>query len=145
MAENKEKFAKETANYDDFKQDSKQGPEVEDPSKRDDSMPWFRCDYLTYLNRAAYVSSFFDHPFINPILYMDKFGELKDVDLYCLVGNNDCVLDGSIELARSWKGQNFVCKFCKTSHSQLSFFDLISLKVKFVWIRSIRSRTRICK
>ena len=70
----------------------------------DDSTPWFRCDYSKYMNRAEYIASFFDHPFIEPLLYEDRFDQLKNIDLYCLVGNNDCMLDSSVDMARMWKG-----------------------------------------
>lgn len=71
-------------------------------SKNDDSLPWFACDYATYVNRADYIDSFFAHPFINPLLYEDKLEELKEVALYAMVGTADFLLDHSIELARLW-------------------------------------------
>lgn len=73
-------------------------------SPNDDRTPWFRCDYATYMNRSEYIASFFQHPLINPLLYEHKLDELKSVDLYCCVGNDDFALDSSIEMARTWKG-----------------------------------------
>ena len=70
----------------------------------DDSTPWFRCDYASYMNRAEYIGSFYDHPFIEPLLYEDQFDELKQINLYCMVGNLDCTLDCSVDLVRMWKG-----------------------------------------
>ena len=69
---------------------------------KDDSLPWYSCDYATYRNRADYIESFYAHPFINPLLYEDKFEELKEVALYVMVGTADFLLDHSIELARLW-------------------------------------------
>ena len=54
------------------------------------------------MNRADYIDSFYSHPFINPLLYEDKFEELKEVALYVLAGTADFVMDHSIELARLW-------------------------------------------
>ena len=70
----------------------------------DDSRPWFDCDFGTYMSRAEYISSFYEHPFIEPLLYEPQFDQLKGVDLYCCVGNNDPTLDCNIDLARMWKG-----------------------------------------
>lgn len=72
--------------------------------EENNSRPWFECEYATYMNRAEYISSFYAHPFIEPPLYEENFAELKAVDLYCCVGNNDCALDCNIDLARMWKG-----------------------------------------
>ena len=107
MAKNKDKFVTENASID-FPQD--------------DRTPWFRCDYGTYMNRAEYIDSFFDHPFINPLLYQDQLDELKSVDLYCCVGNDDCALDSSIELARIWKGNNLLLTREKIDSILIAFF-----------------------
>lgn len=69
----------------------------------DDMRPWFQCDYPTYVNYSDYIDSFYSHPFINPILYEDRLGELKDVALFTFVGREDVLMDDSIELTRLWK------------------------------------------
>lgn len=68
----------------------------------DDSRPWYRCSFPKFVNYADYIGTFFDHPFIQPLLY-DHFHELKNVELYAFTGNNDLLLDHSIELARIWR------------------------------------------
>lgn len=86
----------------------------------DDSSPWFKCDYQTYRNYADYIDSWFNHPFINPVLYGDKFHELKDVALFTFAGTNDFLQDDSIELARMWKGKSTLDLFLNAVHGILS-------------------------
>ena len=104
----------EPSQQDDWRKpnDTDKPDDTDEPDNAPDSTPWFRCAFPTYVKRAAYIASFFDHPFLNPLLYADKFDELKSVSLYCMVGNNDPTLDSSIEMARSWKGErerNLIC------------------------------------
>ena len=89
-------------------------------SPADDSIPWFKCDYPTFVNYADYIDSFYNHPFINPVLYGDRFGELKDVSLFTFVGTADFLMDDSIELARVWKGKTCLDLFENAVHGFLS-------------------------
>lgn len=68
------------------------------------SSPWYRCNYGDFVNYCDYIGMFYRTPFTNPLLYEDRFHELKGVDLYAFTGNNDFLLDHSIELARMWRG-----------------------------------------
>ena len=68
------------------------GGQIISKNCEDDGLPWYRCDYATYANRADYIGSFYDHSFINPPLYQKKFDELKEVALYLLVGDSDFLL-----------------------------------------------------
>lgn len=70
----------------------------------DDSSPWFMVDFETYKNYADYISSFYTNPFLAPMLYFNKFEELKSISLYAFCGDKDILLDDSIELAKQWKG-----------------------------------------
>lgn len=88
------------------------------------STPWFNCDYKTFKNRADYVTSFYDHPFIEPILYKEKFDELKEIDLYALAGNDDVLLDDCLELASLWKGKRCLDVFENVIHGFLNFYLL---------------------
>ena len=85
-----------------------------------DSSPWFKCDYPTFVNYADYVDSFYTHAFINPLLYEDKFHELKEVSLFTFVGTADFLMDDSIELARIWKGKTCLDLFENAVHGFLS-------------------------
>lgn len=87
--------------------------------KNDASLPWFHCDFDTFSNRAEYIASFFDRPFIEPTLYEAQFDQLKEVSLYCCVGNNDCTLDCSIDLVRCWKGKACLDVFDRLPHAFL--------------------------
>lgn len=82
-------------NEKDFKNKSK---------KKEDSKPWYLCDYATYKTRSDYIGSFYQHEFINPLIYQ-HFDELKNVDLYSIVGELDLLVDDSIELSKKWKGK----------------------------------------
>ena len=86
-----------------IKEDDKQIIEqiAQQVTSNDDS-PWFRCGYSDFVNYSDFIGSFYNHPFIDPLLY-DRLHELK-VDLYAFTGSNDFLLDHSIELARVWKG-----------------------------------------
>lgn len=90
----------------------------------DNSSPWFKCDYATFKNYADYIDSWFDHPFINPLLYEDKFHELKDVALFTFSGTYDFLMDDSIELARMWKGKTTMDLFLNAVHGILSLISV---------------------
>lgn len=91
----------------------------------DDSKLWYNCDYKTYRDRADYIVTFYNHPFINPIVYKDKFEELKDVALYAFIGKDDFFTDEAIEMTRIWKGKKRLDIFDNIFHGffQLNFLS----------------------
>ena len=87
---------------------------------KDNSRPWFKCDYPTYTKYADYIDSCFNHPFINPLLYTEKMDELKEVALFTFAGTADFLMDDSVELARVWKGKTCLDLFENAVHGFLS-------------------------
>lgn len=87
---------------------------------KDNSRPWFKCEYSTYAKYADYIDCCYNHPFINPHLYGDKMDELKEVALFTFAGTADFLMDDSIELARVWKGKTCLDLFENTVHGFLS-------------------------
>ena len=73
------------------------------------------------MNRAEYVHEFYCHPFINPFLYRHRFDELKAIPMFLSVGENDFLLDQSIELANLWQGDVCLDVFDKLMHAFLMF------------------------
>jgi len=86
-----------------------------------DSSPWFQCDYPTFKDRCDYINSFFDHSIVSPLLYGDKFDELKKISLYVFAGNLDQTIDDCIEIARVWKGDTCLDTFDDIIHGFLMF------------------------
>lgn len=72
-------------------------------SWKKNSAPWYLCDFALYKERSAYINQFYKNAIFTPILY-DHFDDLKDVDLYTVVGELDFLVDDSIEISQKWKG-----------------------------------------
>lgn len=71
--------------------------------KKENSRPFFHCDYSTYNTRMNYVKQFYENPIITPISY-EHFDELSTIDLYTISGELDFLVDDSIEISNKWKG-----------------------------------------
>ena len=73
---------------------------------KDDDSPWFLTNYKILKYRAFYIESFFKaNAIINPLSYLDRFDDFKDISLFTFCGTNDFLLDDTISLAKIWKGK----------------------------------------
>lgn len=89
--------------------------------KKSDSNPWYLCEFSRFKRIFNYIDSCYSFPFIQPKLYFDRFDDLKDVDLFLLVGNHDITMDDNISLASQWKGKMNLDIFDDVVHCYVAF------------------------